>query len=233
MMRLCGFILLLGTTALLIGCSPKPKEPPEAERPLKADQAVPADVAAVAKGNNAFAVDVLQQLDGGGNLIFSPFSVSMALSMTYAGAKGETAKEMATVLHYPFEGERLHMGCAGLLGKLSEEEKPVGVQLSIANSLWGPFECNKDFLAVNRDCYAAHVRKIRLRAPRASSTSGLRNAPPSRSRMCSLLARSTTIAFWCWSTSSTSRACGSRRSRRRRRTTRSSASRRDRPCRRR
>jgi len=48
------------------------------------------------RGNTAFALDLYKQLkeDKSDNLFFSPYSLSTALAMTYAGAKGETAKQM-------------------------------------------------------------------------------------------------------------------------------------------
>jgi serpin B len=67
-------------------------------------------------------------------------------------------------LHYPFEGERLHHGYAGLLGKLSGDGKPKGVELSVANALWAKKDVKfeQDFLAVNRDYYAAEARAMDL-----------------------------------------------------------------------
>ena len=158
----------LAAALLFLGCAGKeddsaaPKRMPAMERPAKADRAEPADVRAVARGGNAFAFDLHRETAEAGNGFFSPISVSTALSMTYAGARGETAKEISKVLHYPFEGERLHLGYAGLIGRLSDAGKQAGVQLSVANALWGPFDYDKTFLAVNRDCYAATVRKIAL-----------------------------------------------------------------------
>ena len=52
--------------------------------------------------NNAFGFDLYGQLmgdGGGGNVLISPLSASLALTMTYAGAVGQTATEMASVLH--------------------------------------------------------------------------------------------------------------------------------------
>src|SRR4051812_12141416 len=70
-----------------------------------------ADVAAVVKGNDAFAFDLYAQLarqEKGKNLFFSPYSISTALAMTYAGARGDTEKEMAKTLHFSLEQEKLH-----------------------------------------------------------------------------------------------------------------------------
>ena len=51
-------------------------------------------------GNNAFAFDLYRVLsDGEGNLFYSPFSISQALAMTSAGAKGETLRQMEATLH--------------------------------------------------------------------------------------------------------------------------------------
>jgi serpin B len=60
-------------------------------------------------GNNRFAFGLYQTLaDEGGNLFFSPFSISAALAMTYAGARGETEQQMAHTLHFTLPQERLH-----------------------------------------------------------------------------------------------------------------------------
>ena len=56
----------------------------------------------VAEGNNRFALQLYQKLqDDKGNLFFSPYSISTALAMTYAGARGATQEQMAQVLSFP------------------------------------------------------------------------------------------------------------------------------------
>src|SRR5689334_22692050 len=61
-----------------------------------------ADVTSVAAASNQFAFELYRQLDAGsGNMLFSPYSLSSALSMTYEGARGETATQMQAVLHVP------------------------------------------------------------------------------------------------------------------------------------
>ena len=59
------------------------------------------EVQAIATGSNEFATDLYARLrsDKPTNLFFSPYSVSIALAMTCAGAKGETEQQMASVLH--------------------------------------------------------------------------------------------------------------------------------------
>ena len=47
------------------------------------------EVADLVRGNSAFAFDLYQNLrDNNGNLFYSPYSISLALAMTYAGARG-------------------------------------------------------------------------------------------------------------------------------------------------
>ena len=59
------------------------------------------DLSELADGNAAFASDLYRTLRGeDGNLFFSPYSISTALAMTYAGAAGDTASQMAAALHF-------------------------------------------------------------------------------------------------------------------------------------
>ena len=105
------------------------------------------DVAALAEGGNQFAFDLYGRLAGGGNLFFSPYSISTALAMTAAGARGNTEHEMATVLHFPTEGvegessfisrERVVASYAALQEGLVASRETRGYELHIANSLWG------------------------------------------------------------------------------------------------
>jgi serpin B len=91
----------------------------------------------VVRGNTAFALTLYQQLSSTeGNLFLSPFSISTALAMTFAGARGNTAIEMAAALHFSMEGEELHSAFAGLKQNILEAEGKGGVRLKIANALW-------------------------------------------------------------------------------------------------
>ncbi len=92
-------------------------------------------------GNNAFALDIYNALRSeNGNLILSPYSMSLALAMTYAGARGDTESQMAQALHYAPQ-EQLHPAFNAL--DLELEKKPINLdkdqeplQINIANSVW-------------------------------------------------------------------------------------------------
>ena len=100
-------------------------------------------------GNNAFVWDMYQQLRAEeGNLFYSPYSISLALAMTYAGARGETEQQMARTLHFDLPQEQLHPAFNALdlqlssLGQAESEEETEGeaeerFQLNVANALWG------------------------------------------------------------------------------------------------
>lgn len=107
-----------------------------------------ADRQALAAGNLAFALDLYRQLTGdpqhsGDNLFFSPLSISVAMAMTYAGARGGTADEMASALRFTLPQERLHPAFGWLdLQLASRGQGAQGTdgqpfRLSVSNSLWG------------------------------------------------------------------------------------------------
>jgi serpin B len=117
------------------------------------------DESAVVEGNNQFALDLYAKLRGekADNLFFSPYSISTALAMTYAGATGETEKEMAEVLHFLVPQDRLPLGFASMMARLHSEKE--GNQLRIANRLWGQqsYHFLPEFLRVTREDYGAEL----------------------------------------------------------------------------
>jgi serpin B len=99
------------------------------------------DIQKLVDGNNAFALDMYKTLrPQNGNLILSPYSISLALAMTYAGASGETESQMAQTLRFAPQAE-LHPSFNTLdlaLGEkplnLDKDQEPM--QLNIANAVW-------------------------------------------------------------------------------------------------
>jgi serpin B len=94
-------------------------------------------IEALVKGNNAFALELYQKLkDKEGNIFFSPYSVSTALAMTYAGARDNTAAQMAEALHFTLGQQYLHPAFASLEARLNGIQEAGSVLLNVANSLW-------------------------------------------------------------------------------------------------
>ncbi|MGO9600723.1 MAG: serpin family protein [Isosphaeraceae bacterium] len=115
------------------------------------------------EGNSRFALDLYQKLrDQPGNLFFSPNSISTALAMTYAGARGETAEQMARVLHFPVPQDQLPEAFAELLRELRPQAAKPGFQLDVANRLWGQqgYHFMADFLAITRNFYHAELAEV-------------------------------------------------------------------------
>jgi serpin B len=158
MKRTCT--VLLAAAALAVGCvaaNDKGDGP-------KADDLKP-DRLAVAKGNTEFALELYARLKGEeGNLFISPYSISTALAMTRAGARGDTAAEMDKVLHFSFKDEKLHAAFASLMKEVNgdPEDKKRGYQLSTANALWGQmgFGFRPEFLKLTNDNYGAGLREV-------------------------------------------------------------------------
>src|SRR5947209_8092906 len=116
------------------------------------------DELAVIHGNTEFAADLYARLrEQAGNLFFSPYSISTALAMTYAGARGQTAEEMARTLHFRLDQAHLHPAYAVLSANLKTSGKKSGSELYIANALWGQrgYHFLPDFVNLNKKSYDA------------------------------------------------------------------------------
>lgn len=131
-----------------------------------------ADMNQVVAGNSEFAVDLYARLrTGEGNVFFSPFSISAALAMTYAGARAETASQMAHTLHLDLPPDQLHPAFSELKTNLDATpgmwsgifyrlfQQKGQVRLAVANSLWPQigFDFRQDYLALCEENYGAAV----------------------------------------------------------------------------
>jgi len=137
-------IILLGF-ASIVGTAPEVNE---------------ASLKELVAGNNAFAFDLYQTLRTNEcNLFFSPSSISLALAMTYAGARDNTAIEMAETLHFTLQQDRLHPALNALGEKLLGRD--ANIDLTIANALWGQagYPFLPDFLAVLDTDYDTGLRR--------------------------------------------------------------------------
>lgn len=137
--------------ALILGCGPEEELDSGPGQQIKSDkqrvvspQVPQADFDKQTSGNHAFTWNLYQQLSGeDGNLFMSPHSISMALAMLHAGAKGNTEVELAKALHFDLAQAALHP----VFNKLDQELESRGLgkqgadggkfRLNVVNALWG------------------------------------------------------------------------------------------------
>jgi len=150
-MRFNARIAATFLTAILIGTSDCVPSQPQTGNVLKSDKqrltsvhVSQPDLEALVDGNNAFALNLYRLLgEDDTNLFYSPFSISMALAMTYAGARDDTAGQMADTLHFTLSQDRLHPAFNSLDTELSQRGEGAkgkddkGFRLNIVNAIWG------------------------------------------------------------------------------------------------
>jgi serpin B len=152
-------------------------EPPPAATPMAvshigretAPDVSAGEVQQLVEGNSTFAFDLYHELrqEEDGNLFYSPYSISIALAMIYAGAQAETERQMAQTLHYGLDQADLHPAFNALDRQLTAA--PAGAadafRLSIANSLWGQegFPWREDYLDTLALNYGAGLRLVDFR----------------------------------------------------------------------
>lgn len=160
------FFTLTALAILLSACGPAPAAN-LAQSNLQRETDPSVDAArmdSLVRGNNAFALDLYRSLrTSDGNLILSPYSISLALAMTYAGARGETESQMADALH--FSGQDVHVAFNALDLELAKQgqggsKDQTPLQLNIANAVWAeqtyPFV--QEFLDTVALNYGAGIR---------------------------------------------------------------------------
>ncbi len=116
----------------------------------------------IVDANNQFGIDILQKMaeEENGNIFISPYSIFTALSMTYEGARGNTADEMAAVLHLPDnEKERL-----GSFAKVQNDINKGSTQydLATANAIWPKvqYEWKDLFIQTIEQYYYGKVQEL-------------------------------------------------------------------------
>ena len=130
--------------------------------------ATASELANLVNGNSAFAFDLYRALaEGEGNIFFSPYSISLALAMTYAGARGETERQMADTMHYLLPQGGLHAAFNHLGLRLASrgstlDSEDAGFRLNMANAVWGQrgYGFLEEFLDVLAEHYEAGVRPV-------------------------------------------------------------------------
>jgi serpin B len=148
-MKLAAFCSILavacGSSNAAGTFTPSPPDQASSSKPRDTAPTVTDDqVKSIAQSETAFAVDVYQALAAkGGPVFFSPHSIVVALMMTYAGARGQTAAEMRATLHLELDDATAHAAMDALdLALTSRGQGLTGVNgepfaLHVVDSLWG------------------------------------------------------------------------------------------------
>jgi serpin B len=165
-MRRLGLVLVLGGGAVVsvavAACSGGAPKPAVCSAPA----ASASSSAALASANTAFAAaffaPAAASVGTGQNIIFSPYSVSATLTMVDAGAVGDTATQIQSVLHLPGAPTAIAPAYASLACDDETDGTSQGNQLSIANSLWAQkgksFE--HAFVSLLENGYAAPLQQV-------------------------------------------------------------------------
>ncbi len=126
-----ALLAILVISALFVfGCTPPP-----GKTLMDATGVTAENVKLVVDANNQFAFDLYQKYKSQeGNIFFSPYSISSALAMTYEGARGQTALEIASVFHFPQDTSQMRPAFAQEYNNINAPGKPF--LLSTANALW-------------------------------------------------------------------------------------------------
>jgi serpin B len=145
-----------------------------ATSPLKAADATSTAALAI----NNLAIDLLvHAAKPEENTALSPYSIQMALAMTYAGAEGETQRQMAKVLHYPPGDSKVLNAFSGLqdaLSKLTKQTAKIAAQskksggpsepitLTMANRLFGQrgYHFRPTYFEVLKDAFNAPLEVL-------------------------------------------------------------------------
>ena len=125
------------------------------------EKVVNVDVNSVVAANNQFALDLYSKYKSNdGNVFFSPYSISTALAMTYEGARGQTADEMQSVLHFPKDDQTRRNDFAAIYAQINRKDK--NYTLSTANALWAQkdYYFLPDYLDITGKYYGGNVTNL-------------------------------------------------------------------------
>lgn len=117
----------------------------------------------LSQGVNAFACDLYEHLsEKKGNLFFSPYSIASVLAMVYAGARGETERQMAEALHFDLGQKKLHRAFTEQRDLLTLYQRAGSIQLYQANSIWPQSDepLLSSYLGLIRDAYGVEITPI-------------------------------------------------------------------------
>jgi serpin B len=163
-MALLALLSVVGCSQAVSAAEQKSSKPRES-----APVVSPNDAASLSQGNSTFALNMLQTLkDKPGNLFFSPYSISEALAMTYAGARGDTAGQMASAMQFLLSQDKLHPAfnnvdiALAARGQGAQGQDQKGFRLKVVNAIWGQngYQFSSPYLDLLAGNYGAGMRIV-------------------------------------------------------------------------
>jgi serpin B len=124
------------------------------------------DMQRLVQGNSAFALDLYQKVnDIEGNIFFSPYSISTAFAMIYAGAQSETQKQMSGVFHFSLDPHQLHPSFSELQLHFQKLQENRPFRLNITNALWiqKEYKLLQTFVELSQKYYQANLFHLDFR----------------------------------------------------------------------
>ncbi|GAA0770228.1 serpin family protein [Clostridium subterminale] len=155
--KIISLMLIAIIATSLIGCEKLPSKNKEEISAKEVDKEV-------VEGNNKFAFNIFKEIskdENNKNVFISPLSISMALTMTYNGAKENTKTEMNKVLGYEgMTDDKINNSYKILHSYLENIDE--NIKLNISNSIWirEGQNINKEFININKDIFGAKVDNL-------------------------------------------------------------------------
>ena len=140
-------------------------------------EATPEGVAEVIKANNQFSIDLYSEISkkSNENIFFSPWSISTAMAMVYEGARGDTAKEIQDVFHFPEDNITRRSSFAKMLNMINKCGGKY--QLTTVNAIWlqKNYPFLKDYENIIKKYYLGEIKNIDFANNPEESSSDINN----------------------------------------------------------
>ncbi len=163
MKKRISFLALILLISMLVRKNAFSQEKP---RPIP----VNSQTAQLIQSNNRFGLDlfkeVADQTPAGKNVMISPLSATLALSMTYNGAGGTTKTAFENTFHFNgLSTKQVNQSLNRLCKTLSDADPKV--TFNLANSIWysNAFSVETPFLKANEKYYHAEVKALDFNDP--------------------------------------------------------------------
>jgi len=158
-------LILIGTAFLVFNNMPIKETTGD---PFDEPQIITGNISSFDDAVNVFCFNLFRQFYSDPlidkNIFFSPYSIFVALAMTYEGAKGETADEMADVLNIEQSNDSFHEYMDLLYEYLNKNDE---YNISTANALWTVEDLNllEAYLDIINDFYHGNATNVDFNKP--------------------------------------------------------------------